>query len=167
MHRTLAALEEIARADATGAESFDLLKLIRNVVLDCDVGSGLPVEVHPGTPLKVSGRRGAVSVIIRNALMNAVEAIDHTGIMHGLAVTITYGCTDRHAWVAVMDDGDGLPADLDPFVRGATRKTGHDGVGLTLAQTAAARLGGTLTLTNLADRGAQLRLEWPQLSEGK
>jgi signal transduction histidine kinase len=166
MHRTLAALEDIARrGDATGRETFDLGELIHGVVLDCDVPADVHIEVHPGSPLPVHGRAGAVSVIVRNGLVNALEAVSEADLPPGIPVTISYGCTDRQAWVSVMDDGDGVPADVQPFDRGATRKSDHDGVGLTLARRAADSLGGVLTLTNLADRGAQLRLEWPQPSE--
>ena len=163
MHRTLLALEDIARvSDGSGSETFDLGHLIRRVVLDCDVPVGCRIDVHPESPLPVHGRAGAVSLIVRNGLVNALEATAEAELPPGTAVTIAYGCTHRPAWVSIMDQGDGVAANLQPFDRGATQKPGHDGIGLALARVATESLAGSLTLTNLAERGAQLRLEWPQ-----
>lgn len=162
MHRILVALEDIARGSDAGDGAFDLRALIRGVVLECEIPEGVRIDIHPDSSLPVYGRAGAVSVIVRNGLVNAVDAMREAELARGSPVTISYGCTDVRAWVSIMDDGDGVPPDVQPFDRGATSKCGHDGIGLTLARKAAVTLGGTLTLTNLAERGAQLRLEWPQ-----
>jgi signal transduction histidine kinase len=106
--------------------------------------------------------QGHLSLFLRNAIANAIEA---TLELHGQprAVVVTWGSDDREHWLAVLDDGPGPPGSLETFrVTGASTKDGHPGMGLTIADQVASTLGGQLSLSPQERGGAVCRLAWPR-----
>ena len=166
MERLLGAMEHLVTVAAGGESTdFDLADLVKEIALEQNERFGVPIEILDQARLTVSGNRGAVELIVRNGIANACESTRLVGGEPYRPVAVSIGRTDRDAWVAVLDHGVGVEYGFDPFAFAATRKAGHDGVGLALARQAAKALRGTLTLTQRDDGGATLRLAWPQVSD--
>jgi signal transduction histidine kinase len=163
MERLLDAMEHLVTLAAGGASTeFDLDALAEDIAAEHHERFGIPVELLDRSTVIVSGNRGAVELILRNGVANACESTQQLGLESPRAVAVSFGRTDRDAWIAVLDHGVGIEGGFDPFTFATTRKPGHDGVGLALARQAAKALRGTLTLTQREDGGATLRLTWPQ-----
>jgi signal transduction histidine kinase len=162
MDLLLDAMERMVQVASGGTSTeFDLAALAQEIAQEHSVRLQFPVQVSLTGDMVVTGDREAVALIIRNGIANACEsalkAEDGTP-----PVVVDLGRTDRDAWIAILDRGDGIAPGLDPFAFAATRKEGHLGVGLTLARQAARSIGGELSLTGRRDGGAILRLAWPQ-----
>ena len=76
--------------------------------------------------------------------------------------------------IAIIDHGDGVPAEMiatldHPFVRGdsARASDGGTGLGLSIARHIAEGLGGSLTLSNLAEGGFAAELAIPRRCDGE
>jgi PAS domain S-box-containing protein len=101
----------------------------------------------------VRSDRGAVREIVRNLILNALEATE-TG-----RVAIAWRPEEEGLELLVEDTGGGLPdgppeALFEPF---CTHKAGGTGLGLSIARRLARRLGGEVTLER-RDRGTCARL---------
>jgi C4-dicarboxylate-specific signal transduction histidine kinase len=104
----------------------------------------------------------ALEQILHNLLNNALQAMEAVPaaqrLLH-LRITVESGV----GVLQVRDGGPGLAADVldslfEPFV--STRQGGL-GLGLSLCETLAAAMGGTLSAQNGAHGGAEFRLELP------
>jgi signal transduction histidine kinase len=127
------------------------------------------VETEPGAgrvqadlrdgPLHVRADPDALRGALLNLLRNALESCAGQG-----DVRVTAGLDGGRVLVEVTDEGAGLSPALgarlfEPF---ATTKPLGTGLGLVIARSAVEAAGGTLTLTNRADRtGAVARLALP------
>lgn len=162
MERLLDAMEQLVKVAAGGATSeFDLAALVSDVAAEQNGTENVPIELLDTASTLVVGNRGAVELIVRNGIANARESTELVESTERRPVAVSCGKTDRDAWVAILDHGVGLPSGLDPFAFAATRKDGHDGVGLALARQAARSLQGSLALVQRDNGGATLRLSWP------
>jgi signal transduction histidine kinase len=114
------------------------------------------VQVDPGL------LRLALVNCVRNAIDASTAAFRQTS-----PVLLTWGRTDRDAWVAIHDDGIGLDANIAQlFEPHHTTKggAGHAGLGLTIARNALVAMGGDVSLSPRDPRGAICELRWPQES---
>lgn len=105
--------------------------------------------------------------ITLNFAINALQAMRlggrlqvETGVREAAGRTV--------AWLAVSDNGAGIPADVlpklsEPFF---TTKPGHLGLGLAIGHDIAQRHGGRLMLANREGRGAVATLELPMAGDG-
>jgi two-component system OmpR family sensor kinase len=124
-------------------------------------GRQLVVQV---SPVRVRGDLDAIGLALRNLVENAV--------VHATAATtirVACGSGPDGAFVAVIDDGPGVGAEELPrlakrFARGRQATGQGAGLGLSIVQPLARRLGATLALASPA-RGArsgfEARLTWP------
>lgn len=98
-----------------------------------------------------------------NCVRNAMDASEDA--LHQPApVLITWGRTDRDAWVAIHDDGTGVPEDVAELFephRTTRGGSGHAGLGLTIAASAMESMGGRVLLEPRQPRGAVCELRWP------
>ncbi|MES2978607.1 MAG: ATP-binding protein [Pseudomonadota bacterium] len=107
----------------------------------------------------------ALEQIIHNLLMNALQALEKTPApRRELEVRIEAG--ECSGVVSISDNGPGIPADLlprvfEPFM--TTRKDGL-GLGLSLCESLAESMGGTLTAHARQPHGAVFRLTLPLAS---
>ncbi|MEO6689349.1 MAG: ATP-binding protein [Dokdonella sp.] len=98
--------------------------------------------------------------VFLNILMNAGQAIAD----HGL-ITVSTGQTGDKVWIAIGDDGAGIPADVlprifDPFF--TTKAIGSgSGLGLSISYGIIAKHHGTIGITSAPGEGTLMRVELP------
>ena len=114
--------------------------------------------------------RDAVSVVgsavsLRRAITALIaNALDHAGS----TVRVDVQRQGRHAWVRVVDDGEGFPPGtqagaFERFASSRNSESGqrHYGLGLALVADIAARHGGTVRIESAAGHGATVAMELP------
>jgi len=98
--------------------------------------------------------------VFMNVLMNAGQAITERGI-----VTVSTGRTDDSVWIAIGDDGMGIPEDVlprifDPFF--TTKSIGNGtGLGLSISHGIIAKHHGHIEMTSVPGQGTLVRIELP------
>jgi len=82
-------------------------------------------------------------------------------------IEISFGATDGRAWIAVRDQGPGIPAPerasvTERFYRGAGAPAGGSGLGLAIARELADKWGGTLSVVDAEGGGTQISASFPE-----
>jgi len=140
----------------------DCLLLVDHVLSKSDIS----VEVHaePTPPLRIDP--GEMQQVVVNLLVNAVQAMDNTGL---LRLTLAPETRDgvMGAKLAVIDSGPGLPKAtlehvFDPFF--TTKQGEGTGLGLSISQTLIQRANGLITVRNGEDRGAVFEVWLPAVT---
>ena len=127
---------------------------------------GVATLVHAPAPTMVKGDPVAVDQIVHNLLMNALQAMD--GVEPAQReLTVTARNDGEHAELAIADRGPGIPAEAMPrlFEPFFSTREGGLGLGLSLCETLAQGMGGSLTADNRPDGGAVFRLRLPLRSQ--
>ena len=124
-----------------------------------------PVLNAPTEPLNVLAEPVAVEQILHNLLMNALQALEQVAQAERRLV-LTLSASGDRAVVEVADTGPGiapdhLPRVFEPFF--STREKGL-GLGLGLCESLAQGMGGQLTASHNAPRGAVFRLSLPRVA---
>jgi len=126
-------------------------------------------ESHVGVAIDLAGPQGVLAVgdvgqvdlAVCNGLRNAVEAVSEVGDPGRARILITWGVTDRDAWVTILDRGDGISQSIRVGSnRPQTTKVGHQGVGLLIATRAARALGGEIEVVRREPFGTRFELRW-------
>jgi signal transduction histidine kinase len=113
-------------------------------------------------PVRVQAEAVALEQIVHNLLMNALQALDLVPVSERrLAVSV--GRNGQDGVLTVTDNGRGIspeamPRLFEPFF--STREGGL-GLGLSLSETLASGMGGSLSAANSAPRGARFTLLLP------
>jgi signal transduction histidine kinase len=98
--------------------------------------------------------------VFLNILMNAGQAITERGI-----ITVSTGVSGDKIWIAIGDDGEGIPADVlpkifDPFF--TTKPVGSGtGLGLAISYGIVTKHNGTIEITSDPGEGTLMRIELP------
>jgi signal transduction histidine kinase len=98
--------------------------------------------------------------VFLNILMNAGQAIAERGI-----ITVSTGQSGDKVWIAIGDDGEGIPADVlpkifDPFF--TTKPVGSGtGLGLAISYGIITKHHGTIEITSVPGEGTLMRVELP------
>ena len=98
--------------------------------------------------------------VFLNVLMNAGQAIKERGM-----ITVSTGQAGDKIWVAVGDDGEGIPEDVlprifDPFF--TTKPVGSGtGLGLSISYGIVIKHHGNIEITSVPDQGTLVRIELP------
>lgn len=138
-------------------EQFDLAGLVQETILSCGY-SDETVLATRSEPVVAIGDPDLLRLALQNVIRNAVEASEATG----LKVVVNCACTDSDAWVAVLDEGVGLPGSQEKaWEPGVTNKANHFGWGLPIAERAVISLGGTIKLKPRTPRGTACEIRWP------
>jgi signal transduction histidine kinase len=162
MERLLNAMDKLVSLTDTGEpDEFDLADLLRKLAVEHRERFDVQIDVLADPTLQVRQNSDSVELIVCNAMTNACESTLAVEAGQSRAILATCGITDREVWIGILDHGVGLPVGFDPFTFAATRKEGHDGVGLALAGRAARSIGAEITLTQRDDGGATFRLTFP------
>ena len=163
--RQLLALAKLeAKSGPPSDEVTNAGAVLREVVASCAAPTGLTIEIDPTLDqLTVKGDREDLHLILRNLHENAVAHCP-------AQAQIRWSMLADKNGLMVLDEGPGIPDEELPlvtqrFYRGRTRSDSGTGLGLTIAELAAARIGARLSLMNRSDRpGLLCRLTWASLS---
>ncbi len=101
---------------------------------------------------------------ILSILLNAEQAIAEADRDKGrIIITTRYNRENRTARISIEDNGAGISAQaaLKIFLPFFTTRTGHTGLGLTLAREIVVEHGGTLSAGNASSGGAVFIIEFP------
>ncbi|MEW6224460.1 MAG: HAMP domain-containing sensor histidine kinase [Chloroflexota bacterium] len=154
---SLTALGRVGGSELSGRE-FDLSSLIAHIAND-ESRDGMSIDLAGPQGVIAIGDPNQVSLVVTNGLRNALEASAGEGASR---VLITWGTTDRDAWVTILDRGPGLSPSLTLIgTRPQSTKDGHQGVGLMVATRAARNLGGEIELASRSPSGTRFELRWP------
>jgi two-component system OmpR family sensor kinase len=109
---------------------------------------GIDLGLDERVPLTINAAPDTLRLVLRNGLENALKYVPEGG-----EVTLRVDADDADANIDIVDNGPGIPAAerarvLDPFYRIPGAQGQGSGLGLTIAREAAARLGGSLDLSD-------------------
>lgn len=140
--------------------------VLREVVSSTPIPEGIAVEFDPAIDqLPLSGDRENLHLVLRNLHENAVQHMPKGG-------RVVWKGLSNGTGIIVEDDGPGIPDEelavvARRFFRGRNRSAFGTGLGLTIAEMAADRLGTRLTFENRPDRqGLRCSVIWPQTDQG-
>ncbi|MBA8878997.1 ATP-binding protein [Phyllobacterium myrsinacearum] len=157
---TLARLEAENRvANNTSSAAAELLTEIINAAAPLPANIG--VEIDPAlAKLMLTGERESWLLALRNLHENAIHHMPGGGV-------ISWHATPDGKSVMVLDDGPGIPNDeidqvTQRFYRGRHKSASGTGLGLTIVEIAAKRVGAKLLLENRTTQtGLQAALIFP------
>ncbi|MEN5082672.1 ATP-binding protein [Bosea sp. TWI1241] len=166
--RQLLALARLeAMPDAAAREPVDLGAALREVDEAAPKRDGVVVAIDPALDgCMLTTEPLSLSLILRNLHENALGHMTGPG-------RICWRLAPDGAGLLLEDEGPGIPAPELPqvtqrFFRGSTRGTSGTGLGLTIAEMAAGRIGAVLSLENRSDRsGLRCRLGWNAAGESR
>ena len=154
----LAALE--AAPPAAGTARFSVADVLREVVASTPKPDLVSVVIDVSIDgLSMTGDPEDLKLVLRNLHENAVEHMRGEG-------QVLWHRTETGEGLAVADEGPGvdepdLPRITERFFRGRENGAAGTGLGLTIASTAAARLGGKISFRNRSDRkGLVATVRW-------
>ncbi len=134
-------------------------------------GNGIHVERSLATQLpRVSGQRDALTQVMLNLVLNAVDAMPYGGVLH-ITTRSANETLDRSpipcVQIIVEDTGPGITPDLqerifDPFF---TTKPHGSGLGLTVSRQIVEQHGGTLRVQSAPGRGATFIITLPMAAD--
>lgn len=141
-------------ADAVDSLAEELApRLVRNGVRIRCTEAARRAEVHIDD--------GSLVLSLRNLVGNALDHSPADG-----EITVDFAVRDECAFIAVLDRGPGIPPEemdrvRQRFVRGSRAKGEGSGLGLSIVELVAARLGGRLDLSNRPSGGLSAALVLP------
>lgn len=114
-------------------------------------------------PAMVSADPVELEQILHNLLMNALQALEQVPVGER-ELHISIESRDKHAQLRIADSGPGIPQAalarlFEPFF--TTRENGL-GLGLSLCETLAGGMSGSISAGNREPRGAEFTLSLPQ-----
>ena len=158
--------QTIERPEARGATlTLDLADAARRALHllepECQ-RRGVTVQLRADAAVPVAADPVAVDQIAHNLLMNALQAMDASPTAQR-TLSLSARRAEECGELVVMDSGPGIAADtlprlFEPFF--STREGGL-GLGLSLCETLAQGMGGSLTAANRPDGGAEFTLRLP------
>lgn len=167
----------LARADAQGGgtpmrETVDLRELSRRAVAELSgaaIEKGVDLGAGEGEPVRIPGDPGALQILLRNLVDNAVRYTPAGG-----TVTVEVGAGNGVAWLEVLDDGPGVPEAeheriFDRFHRGPPdliANSSGSGLGLSIVRRIALLHGAQVASgEGLGGRGFGIRVTFPAFAD--
>lgn len=130
--------------------------------------TGVRLTLTRTDPVLSSGAPNLVELALGNVFRNAIEAILAVQSERQGEIVINWGLTDVDSWIAVLDEGCGLPAKsnrlMEPFRSTKSGGQSNFGLGLTIAKRAVKSMNGTIELTPQNGVGVKCEIRWPQRS---
>ncbi|MBF0542521.1 MAG: ATP-binding protein [Nitrospirae bacterium] len=124
----------------------------RNVQIELDFYEKLP---------KIKSDKGLLQQVILNIITNAADAVDD----NGLIMIKTYKEEAGSIWIAIKDDGHGIPKSqikhiFEPFFTTKGKDKGT-GLGLSISYGIIKKLGGTLSVQSEVNKGTTFYINLP------
>ncbi len=128
---------------------------------ECQRRSVVPV-LDGAASLAVVADPVALDQIVHNLIVNALQALEQVPASQR-RLTLTLHTVDGLGELAVADSGPGIPAEVLPrlFEPFFSTREGGLGLGLSLCETLASGMGGSLSAANASTGGAVFRLRLP------
>jgi signal transduction histidine kinase len=168
----LSVMSDTIREGLDLARSLDEREPLAHVDLDSLLESLCADAQEAGHDVTLDGRTTVSVLCAPNSLRRCVMNLMDNALAYGRFARVQSAAAGGRAVVRIRDGGPGIPEDrlqavLDPFVRIETsrsRETGGTGLGLTIANNIAKRLGGTIALRNCPEGGLEVTLDLPASS---
>jgi signal transduction histidine kinase len=127
---------------------------------------GLEVMLEEGQGVVVRGYANELVQVLVNVMNNAKDAIRERQIPHG-EIVVTTGCDEQWGWVAVRDNGGGVPDAVLPkiFDHFFTTKEAGSGIGLYMSKMIMNHMGGDIEARNI-EGGAEFTIRLPLAHPG-
>ncbi len=156
-------LREFSRQAPEVAEIVEVDRVIATAVElsrpRVSLATGIDLDVPPIPKLEIRARASELATAIVNLIVNATEAMPDGG-----TITITAGERDGGAWIAVADNGPGMPTDVadhvfEPFF--TTKGSSGTGLGLAMIYAFVQRFEGRIQLETTPGKGTTFTLWFP------
>jgi signal transduction histidine kinase len=163
VRRVLEDLRNLARPIPLERFPVDVARLAGEVAESMRVpaeAAGLTLDYAPPSgPIQVEGDVFALGRVLRNLILNAIQATTPGG-----RITLEVARSGRSVRIAVRDTGCGIPPDrlgaiFEDFV--TTKRRGL-GLGLPIARKIVDQLGGTIRVESEVGRGTAFTMEFPE-----
>jgi nitrogen fixation/metabolism regulation signal transduction histidine kinase len=155
------AFSQYARTPEPSMRELDLNALTREVLTlyESSLGSSARLDLAAGLPLVV-GDAAQLRQVIHNLLQNAQDALSETTAP---AITVATAADGGMAQLTITDNGSGFPEHViqrafEPYV---TTKPKGTGLGLAIVRKIVEEHGGSVTVVNIAPRGARVTVQLP------
>ena len=159
----------VERPDTQGGVlAVDLAEAVRRALYllepECQRRGVVP-QLQAVDVIRVAADPVALDQIVHNLLMNALQAMEAAGPL-ARRLTLTVAQSNGQGELRVADSGPGIPAEVLPrlFEPFFSTREGGLGLGLSLCETLASGMGGSLSAANQPEGGAVFSLRLP-LSE--
>ena len=163
----LLAFERLEGADVPQVSSASLRDALDRLVEDCaGILDDHPVRVEVPADTWVAVDLDGLAHVVANLLANAVR---HSPA--GSTISIAADARDDLVEVAVVDRGEGIPADdlphvFDAFYRGTDHPGAGSGLGLAVVRRYVERWGGQVTIDSTVGEGTSVTFTLPRVPAG-
>jgi len=155
------AFSQYARSPEGALRELDINALAQEVLVlyEASLGGAIRLELMPALP-PVLGDAGQLRQVMHNLLQNAQDALVGTPQPQ---VVVASTLVERAVQLTFTDNGCGFPEGLmerafEPYV---TTKPKGTGLGLVIVKKIVEEHGGTVTIANVAPRGARITVQLP------
>ncbi|MBT9549879.1 MAG: two-component sensor histidine kinase [Hydrogenophaga sp.] len=156
----------VERPDSHGSVlAVDLAETVRRALYllepECQ-RRGVAPQLQAMAPVRVAADPVALDQIVHNLLMNALQAME-AAEPGARRLTLTVSQADGQGELRVADSGPGIPTEVLPrlFEPFFSTREGGLGLGLSLCDTLASGMGGSLSAANRPEGGAVFSLRLP------
>jgi C4-dicarboxylate-specific signal transduction histidine kinase len=156
----------VERPDTQGGVlAMDLAEAVRRALYllepECQ-RRGVAPQLQAAAPVRVAADPVALDQIVHNLLMNALQAME-AAEPGARRLTLTVSQVGGQGELHVADSGPGIPAEVLPrlFEPFFSTRGGGLGLGLSLCDTLASGMGGSLSAANRPEGGAVFSLRLP------
>ncbi|MCU0453348.1 MAG: ATP-binding protein [Bacteroidetes bacterium] len=146
------------RSPMRSADPAEMVRAVARLSESQAAMKGVSIGVDVPNGLQVDADADRLEQALLNLVRNAVEAAPDRG-----RVTLRAGTQDGRVFIAVSDNGPGIPGDLREkvFRPYFTTKAGGTGLGLSIVQQTVEEHGGTIRIESGAHGGVSLIIELP------
>ena len=164
----LARLEQSHARDSMERSSAPVTSIVRSALTQFESlaqGKNISVVVHVPEDLIVKAHRRLLEQALANLLSNAINYSDT-----GTVVEISAQGANGEVWIAIADQGPGIPAEHVPRIferfyrvdKARSRSLGGTGLGLAIAKHIARLHGGRIEVETEVGRGSTFRIVVPE-----
>jgi len=152
-----------ARLPRRTVEAFDVRTVIRDAhtLMQAEASAAITMDVQlPDQPLMVQGDASELRRVYINLIKNAIEAVHET---ENAMIMITAIVDGDHVMTNVIDNGGGIPKQMQDriYEPNFSTKTSGVGLGLAIAKQAVEQSGGHISFTTQQGQGTTMQIILP------